>query len=181
MKKVTFETSEICKEQFKYLYTIDNCPVCIGHLRGYLDNSGCFIHSWTDHNADIKTQEFKDEFEKLVNSLRKGHLKNSKNLIKYCYGGDAVNVDSMGSVGYRIDSENYTYYIRLNPHRGEYNVYIYCYMRIFKELPGGIIVVKKFPKQPWQGSYRVYRGGVHEVTCDTLKDAEQCANELEKE
>ena len=34
-----------------------------------------------------------------------------------------------GYYGVRVDSEKYAYLLRLNPDRGEYNLYCYCYRR----------------------------------------------------
>ena len=44
---------------------------CIGHLRGDLDGDGeAFLSSWTGHRDDLKTQDFKDEFDDVINALR---------------------------------------------------------------------------------------------------------------
>ena len=43
----------------------------IGHLRGDMDFDGTgFFTSWTDHRADLKTDEFKAEFDTVINALR---------------------------------------------------------------------------------------------------------------
>ena len=60
---------------------------CIGHLRADMDTSGeGFFSSWDDFRKDLKTQEFKDEFDELINELRKegGFLKNRTTLAKFC-------------------------------------------------------------------------------------------------
>ena len=44
---------------------------CIGHLRADFDSDGnSFYSSWADHNASLKDQAFKDEFDHLINTLR---------------------------------------------------------------------------------------------------------------
>lgn len=35
----------------------------------------------------------------------------------------------MRNFGVRLDSEKYSYLMRLNPHKGEYNLYCYCYIK----------------------------------------------------
>ena len=50
---------------------IESQTGCIGHLRGDLDSSGdAFISTWTDHRGDLKSKEFKDEFDEVINTLR---------------------------------------------------------------------------------------------------------------
>ena len=44
---------------------------CIGHLRGDMEWDGdSFFTSWDDHRGDLKTDEFKAEFDRLINTLR---------------------------------------------------------------------------------------------------------------
>ena len=129
MKKIDFNAKPVTSYEKEYFYSslLRKRPGCIGHLRGDLDSNGVFLTSWDDHNPEIKTQAFKEEFDQLVGTLRKGVLKNRKNLVNYCYGGDTFILDR-DSCGFRMDSYNYAYYIRLNPNRGEYS-YIYAYDR----------------------------------------------------
>ena len=45
---------------------------CIGHLRADMDSSGeAFFSSWFDFRKDLKTQEFMDELDEVINELRK--------------------------------------------------------------------------------------------------------------
>ena len=65
---------------------------CIGHLRGDMDTDGNgFFTSWDDHRSDLKNDEFKQEFDNVINMLRfderfGGVLKNRISLAGYCYG-----------------------------------------------------------------------------------------------
>ena len=71
---------------------------CIGHLRADFDSDGnSFYSSWADHNASLKDQAFKDEFDHLINTLRgleapdasqtqhKAILRDRAVLTSYCY------------------------------------------------------------------------------------------------
>ena len=64
---------------------------CIGHLRAELGTADdCFFSSWTGHRDDLKTQDFKDEFDEVINALRfdeqyGNFLKNRRSLSKFCY------------------------------------------------------------------------------------------------
>lgn len=109
---------------------------CIGHLRGDMGSTGeQFYSSWDDHQGQLKTQEFKDEFDAVINALRfdeahDGVLANRRALANYCWHHpDSRLVPGEDAFGFRLDTENYSYMIRLNPNRGMYNIYCYCYQR----------------------------------------------------
>lgn len=110
---------------------------CIGHLRADMDSSGeGFFSSWDDFRKDLKTQQFKYELDNIINELReKGNiLSNRTALSKYCYSHSEASYgkDSLGferEYGVRVNTEKYAYLMRLNPNKGEYNLYCYCYRR----------------------------------------------------
>lgn len=108
----------------------------IGHLRADMDSSGTgFFSSFFNFRADLKTEDFKTEFDAVINALRfdenyGGILKDRSALSSYCheipessFGGDGREF------GFRVDTKQYSYMLRLNPNRGEYNLYCYCYQK----------------------------------------------------
>ena len=105
----------------------------IGHLRADMDSDGNgFFSSWEDYRKELKTDEFKDEFDKVINSLREEGdiLYNRKSLAKYCYSSPQAKMNNeQDYYGGRIDTEKYAYLCRLNPNKGEYNLYCYCYIK----------------------------------------------------
>lgn len=105
----------------------------IGHLRADMDSDGNgFFSSWEDYRKELKTDEFKDEFDKVINSLREEGdiLYNRKSLAKYCYSSPQAKMNNEHDYyGVRIDTEEYAYLCRLNPNKGEYNLYCYCYIK----------------------------------------------------
>lgn len=105
----------------------------IGHLRADMDSDGNgFFSSWEDYRKELKTDEFKDEFDKVINSLRdEGDiLYNRKSLAKYCYSSPQAKMNNeQDYYGVRVDTEKYAYLCRLNPNKGEYNLYCYCYIK----------------------------------------------------
>ena len=105
----------------------------IGHLRADMDSDGNgFFSSWEDYRKELKTDEFKDEFDKVINSLREEGdiLYNRKSLAKYCYSSSQAKMNNeQDYYGGRIDTEKYAYLCRLNPNKGEYNLYCYCYIK----------------------------------------------------
>lgn len=109
---------------------------CIGHLRADMDTDGNALYStWDDHGKDLKTDEFKAEFDTVLNMLRfderyGGILKNRGTLASYCFSHpDSRYGESGREFGFRADTKQYAYLMRLNPNRGEYNLYVYCYRR----------------------------------------------------
>ena len=105
----------------------------IGHLRADMDSDGnSFFSSWEDYRKELKTDEFKDEFDKVINSLREEGdiLYNRKSLAKYCYSSPQAKMNNeQDYYGVRVDTEKYAYLCRLNPNKGEYNLYCYCYIK----------------------------------------------------
>ena len=105
----------------------------IGHLRADMDTDGNgFFSSWFDFREELKTDEFKAEFDDVINSLREEGdiLHNRRALAKYCYCTPQSRMqEEPGYYGVRVDTEKHAYLLRLNPDRGEYNLYCYCYRR----------------------------------------------------
>ncbi len=105
----------------------------IGHLRADMDSDGNgFFSSWEDYRKELKTDEFKDEFDKVINSLREEGdiIYNRKSLAKYCYSSPQAKMNNeQDYYGVRVDTEKYAYLCRLNPNKGEYNLYCYCYIK----------------------------------------------------
>lgn len=110
---------------------------CIGHLRADMDSNGeGFFSSWNDFRKDLKTQEFKDELDSVINELREdGNLLHNRTaLSKFCFSHPEASFgkDSLGNereFGVRVNTDNYAYLMRLNPNKGEYNLYCYCYRK----------------------------------------------------
>lgn len=107
---------------------------CIGHLRGDFGRNGReFWSTWWEHQSNLKTQEFKDEFDTFINSLRKqGILKDRSSMAEYCFAHTDAKIPGAWHsdvFGFRVDTEKHRYFIRCFPHVGDYNFYVYCYRR----------------------------------------------------
>lgn len=106
---------------------------CIGYLRADMDSSGKgFYSTWNDFRTDLKTPAFKGEFDAVINALRfddacSGILKDRDSLAQYCSSHPDTSYGNSREYGIRVDTEDHAYYMRLNPHKGEYNLYCYCY------------------------------------------------------
>ena len=128
------------RAEHKYSYTESSQLMaqtgCIGHLRGDMGSNGKqFYTSWDDHQARLKTDDFKADLDAMVNALRfdeshGGVLASRDKLAAYCWAHPDSRMDEDGrEYGFRADTDKYAYMLRLNPNRGEYNMYIYCYVR----------------------------------------------------
>lgn len=138
---MNMEIRPLTEAERKYTYSqsqqLFGQTACVGHLRGDMDSNGTgFFTSWDNHCAYLKTDEFKAEFDTVINMLRfderyGGVLKNRSSLAAYCYGNpqSAFEANYSREFGFRTDTDKYSYLLRLNPNKGEYNFYCYCYER----------------------------------------------------
>lgn len=181
--KFYFEHQPMTIDEKDLIYYHRETPdALIGHLRGYLDNSGCLQTTWFDCHLDQKTYWFHEEFNALVKWLRGSILKDRRALVSFLSGeGNATPLaddDYFPPFGIKVITDRFSYYIKLKAERGDYNLYIYCYTNTVKRYGDYIEVVKVTPRHPWQGAYRVYSCGIHEATLDTLEQADELALDL---
>ena len=106
----------------------------IGYLRADFGSAGNeFWTTWNDFRKDLKTDDFKKEFDLVINSYRFGDgefLSGRSTMSKFCYEHpESSYEDDRNHYGVRVDTERYSYLMRLNPNRGEYNLYCYCYQK----------------------------------------------------
>ena len=145
-----------------------------GYLRADMDTNGQgFFSTWNDFQKDLKTDEFKAEFDDVINQLRdSGFLKNRTELGKHCFSHpEAMINDDRNEFGFRVDTQRYSYMIRLNPGKGEYNLYCYCSRRDWldrhmKESERGI----RFIDSRYNNLFRLEDGGKIRIT---WRDGEQ--------
>ena len=107
----------------------------IGYLRGDFAFSGSeFYVNWEDHRQELKTEEFKREIDEVINSLRSsdyGLLKDRTSMNKFVnrHPNSAMKGNYTEEYGFRVDTKKYSYLIRCNPTKGDYNFYVFCYVR----------------------------------------------------
>lgn len=132
------ELRELTQPEQKYTYRqshqLDAQTGCIGYLRGDFGTTGKeFYSSWFDNMAYLKTPEFQAELDTVVNTLREspqygGILADRHSLSSACHQSTTPEF-GRDEFGFRLNTQDYAYLLRLNPNRGEYNFYIYCYRR----------------------------------------------------
>ena len=137
---ITPITTNLEKYTFRQSNQLYQQTGCIGYLRADLGSSGKEFHStWNDTCSFFKTEEFSKEFDDVINALRLDDkygkmLGDRTSLSKYCHdNAKQYSGDDKQYFGVRVDTDNHTYLLRLNPNRGEYNLYCYCYVKKYLE------------------------------------------------
>lgn len=103
----------------------------LGYLRADMGRNGAdFFSDWFDFRKELKTEDFKKEFDTMIDSYRKDgkFLSNRSALAEFCQTLKCFKNDDR-SFGVRVDSDNYAYLCRLNPNRSEYNLYCFAYKK----------------------------------------------------
>ena len=132
------ELRELTQPEQKYTYRqshqLDAQTGCIGYLRGDFGTTGReFYSSWFDNMAYLKTPEFCAELDRVINTLREdsqygGILADRRSLSSACHQSTTPKFGRDES-GFRVNTQDYAYLLRLNPSPGDYNFYVYCYKR----------------------------------------------------
>lgn len=138
---IKFVIKPALPEEKLYLYSqsqqISGQTGLIGYLRGDFDKNGNgFFTTWFDNFNYLKNDEFKSEFDNVINGLRSdkadsGLFKNLRNMQSYCHKHKegCIEQSNYKQYGYRFDTNNYSYLIRCNPINGDYNFYVYAYVK----------------------------------------------------
>lgn len=105
----------------------------IGYLRADMDSDGTgFFSSWNGFRDSLKSEDFKQEFDDVLNELREdGNLLHDRRTLARCcrQTPDSAFHNDRNEYGFRVDTGHYSYLMRLNPNKGEYNLYCYCYVK----------------------------------------------------
>lgn len=105
-------------------------PKLIGHMRGDFAGGQEFHHSWFDYQPAFNTTEFKADFEKAVDMFRKTVLKDVYTMSRFCNQYRKALIENSNHAHcFKANSAKYQYYLRATPRKGEYNFYIYCYLK----------------------------------------------------
>ena len=135
-KKVEDFVRPLLPEECKYTYRnsqqISMQTGLIGYIRADMGTNGNeFWSTWNGFRNDLNTPEFNSEMVDILNSFADegGFLSNRNELAKFCRSDEVFAYDTGRDFGVRIDTKEYSYLMRLNPHKGEYNLYCYCYKK----------------------------------------------------
>ncbi len=103
----------------------------IGYVRADMGTNGDqFWVTWNGFRKDLNTPEFSDELSNLLHSLRQDgkYLSDRNTLTRFCLDSkNALPYETGRDFGVRVSTRDHAYLMRLNPHKGDYNLYCYCY------------------------------------------------------
>lgn len=175
-------------EEQKYAYAqsqqIRMQTGAIGYLRGDFDSSGTGFHTtWFDEVESRKTDEFKAEFDEVINALRfdetYGGLLSSRSAMQK-YGRNQPDSAFQGNYtteyGFRIDTGSFAYLLRCIPVKGDYNFYCWCFEakwldRHLKQAEKGI----RFIDPHYKELFRIPDGDkIHILHSDGSQDDRTC-------
>ena len=100
----------------------------IGHMRFDFGNGRAFYGSWFGGNGTLNDDEFRAEFNEITKELRNDLLKDRTAMGKYIRENPSLDLGSRGN-GYKIQTDEHTYYLRCKPQPGDYDCYYFCYER----------------------------------------------------
>ena len=116
------------KNEEKLFYVCDEKEIKtakIGHLRLDFGSGKQFYITWFGGNPGLK---FLKEYNILMKILRKDLLKDRSAMDKFIREHPSLDLGSRGN-GYKIQTDEHTYYLRCKPQPGDYDCYCFCYER----------------------------------------------------
>lgn len=132
--KTTFEISPAETNEQNLCFSQMDTPedkACIGHLRGDFGSSGEQFHtSWWPHQNSLYESEFGPILDDIINGLRENGLLASRGkMYSQLAGFPQAKIKGQWQPEYAfcIHTEKYRFYLRCNPHPGDYNLYCYAY------------------------------------------------------
>ena len=113
-----FDLRALTEAEEKYTYSqsmqISMQTGLLGYLRADMGRNGTdFFSDWFDFRKELKTEDFKKEFDTMIDSYRKDgkFLSNRSALAEFCQTLKCFKNDDR-SFGVRVDSDNYAYLCR---------------------------------------------------------------------
>ena len=136
-----YKLENVSSEEQSYLYApVENdihSETRIGHLRGDFGRDGDeFWHTWFPFNEEMNVPKFKIDLGAVVDWLRSDTeyplLKDRKSMDAVCRRYPENRMENQWHADwycFKIMTEKYMYFIRCFTGRGDYNFYVYCYIR----------------------------------------------------
>ena len=105
----------------------------VGYLRGDFGKDGReFFTTWEDGHGRYKTDAFRQEFDRVVNTLRQpgGLFSGRSEMARICHDHADAGFDGNDcrEYGFRINTQQYSYLLRCHTNPGDYNFYLFAYM-----------------------------------------------------
>lgn len=99
----------------------------VGYMRADFGRGGDgFYTTWFDNQRHLKTPAFKGEFDNVIQSLRGGIFNDCRSLESYCQQHAGQRIGDRG-VGFKVQTDAYTYCFRCNPTPHDYDIYVFAF------------------------------------------------------
>jgi hypothetical protein len=98
----------------------------IGHMRFDFGSGRQFYGTWFGSNDELNDENFKAEFNEVTKILRTDLLKDRSAMDKFIREHPSLDLGSRGN-GYKVQTDEHTYYLRCKPESGDYDCYCFCY------------------------------------------------------
>jgi hypothetical protein len=119
------------RSEEKLFYACDEEEILaakIGHMRFDFGNGRQFYGTWFGGNETLNDDEFRAEFNEVTKILRSDLLKDRSAMGKFISENPSLDLGSRGN-GYKVQTDEHTYYLRCKPQPGDYDCYCFCYER----------------------------------------------------
>lgn len=134
----SFSKQLVSREEMKHAFDgfNDKSEGCIGYFRGDFGNGNQFYSSFFDCYKELKTPDFKGEFDDLIDYFRergKNPLLSSRDdMSKQIYSEKQylINYGEFADFCFKVATEQHTYYFSCSPKSGDYNFRVICYKKI---------------------------------------------------
>ena len=127
--KISITAADKSEEKLFYACDEENILAAkIGHMRFDFGTGRQFYGSWFGGNDELNDDEFKAEFNEVTKILRSDLLKDRSAMDKFIREHPSLDLGSRGN-GYKVQTDEHTYYLRCNPQPGDYDCYCFCYER----------------------------------------------------
>ena len=131
-----FNFYHIRPENFFRNDKVEQTKGLVGYVRGDFGRDGKdFHHTWFNNNEKLNNSNFKEDFDKIMETLRERLLTDRDWMRSVAYNHPDAKIvsESTSSYGMFVETERYEYDIRTITEDGNYDFYIYCYDKNFQE------------------------------------------------
>ncbi|MBE7048460.1 MAG: hypothetical protein E7393_03700 [Ruminococcaceae bacterium] len=137
----SYTLEKIDQSEFPFMYASKDETEnrgCICYIRGYFDNSiderfqSTAMVENRDNYRSLRTTDFQRECDNVINYFRfqadTPVLKSRRDMLNVRSETNATRFDRDNDIcGYRVTTNDHTYYFRCDARQGQYNLYLYCY------------------------------------------------------
>lgn len=138
-KKMKFDLLTMKKTERKMIFRLEDCDPCKAHLIGYVRGDfgrkgNEFWSTWFPEDESKNTAQFKQVICDVINYFRENTecpaLRDYRSMQNICWDHPEWKLQSYcdgDNYAARVDTENYTFYIRFIIRQNDYNFYVFSY------------------------------------------------------